>query len=406
MSNIGTADTSWEIDSSTGSTEEIQKLSLRERLKLFGLGFSEVKRIFTEPTRSRVRRILRLVGRMSGAEAISADLRKEKDFLLELVERKGEKLKDTLAELALTQQRLRQQQEEKEEAQRKWQEFATRSATQKQTISKQGSDLADLRRKLNHANASQKDREIPEKTRALFLIQDVIMHLGQVVSGLSGFEKELNGIAMNLGKSLTEGEAGEIPLIIEIKRFAEVESEIREIVEAFQKTTNEGGEEVLLVENPMFELAAQTYHEALELRKDHLKWNEAFEVLVRSLGLFQAAKHFEDTVIAQHESAEPDDGLTAEQRQAINVLTAKNADWLEDRENGPWLKNFYEVLGVDPEAPPGDIDKAYKAKVRETHTDTNGGDHADIAAINVAAGVLKEQKQRQDYDHYFRIFYP
>ena len=44
----------------------------------------------------------------------------------------------------------------------------------------------------------------------------------------------------------------------------------------------------------------------------------------------------------------------------------------------------YEVLGIQPRASDDDIRTAYRRAAKAAHPDRNGGDHARMAAVNLA----------------------
>jgi hypothetical protein len=61
--------------------------------------------------------------------------------------------------------------------------------------------------------------------------------------------------------------------------------------------------------------------------------------------------------------------------------------------------NFYEVLGVDPDATPGVIRETYRRLMQQAgnHPDL-GGDNRTAALMNKAYAVLKNPQQRHEYD--------
>ncbi len=66
-----------------------------------------------------------------------------------------------------------------------------------------------------------------------------------------------------------------------------------------------------------------------------------------------------------------------------------------------YQKNYYEILGVGPEAPPGEIKKAYRALALQFHPDRNPGDKAAEARfkeISEAYGVLIDPVKHREYD--------
>lgn len=61
--------------------------------------------------------------------------------------------------------------------------------------------------------------------------------------------------------------------------------------------------------------------------------------------------------------------------------------------------DYYETLGVARDATEGEIKKAYRALVKETHPDSgNSGDIARFHAIQKAYEVLSDVNQRHFYD--------
>jgi molecular chaperone DnaJ len=66
------------------------------------------------------------------------------------------------------------------------------------------------------------------------------------------------------------------------------------------------------------------------------------------------------------------------------------------------LSNYYETLGVDKNAPPEDIKKAYRQLSMKYHPDHNPGDssaEAKFKEINEAYSVLSNPSKRQEYDN-------
>lgn len=66
-------------------------------------------------------------------------------------------------------------------------------------------------------------------------------------------------------------------------------------------------------------------------------------------------------------------------------------------------RDYYEVLGVEKNASPEDIKKAYRRLARKYHPDVNGGDKAAEAKfkeVNEAYEILSDEQKRAHYDRY------
>src|ERR1700675_4527745 len=67
------------------------------------------------------------------------------------------------------------------------------------------------------------------------------------------------------------------------------------------------------------------------------------------------------------------------------------------------LGDLYALLGVSPEASDEDIKRAYRARARELHPDTNQGDptsEARFKEVTVAYEVLRDPERRARYDRF------
>ncbi len=70
--------------------------------------------------------------------------------------------------------------------------------------------------------------------------------------------------------------------------------------------------------------------------------------------------------------------------------------------------DYYQTLGVSPEASPEEIKKMYRKLALETHPDRNPGDSSAeerFKRINEAYGVLSDVQKRAQYDQYRRFGY-
>src|ERR671916_999186 len=74
-------------------------------------------------------------------------------------------------------------------------------------------------------------------------------------------------------------------------------------------------------------------------------------------------------------------------------------DWIE--------KDFYKVLGVNKDAKPEDIKKAYRKLARQNHPDQNPGNAAAeqrFKEISEAYDTLSHEGKRKEYDEARRLF--
>ncbi len=67
-------------------------------------------------------------------------------------------------------------------------------------------------------------------------------------------------------------------------------------------------------------------------------------------------------------------------------------------------KDYYSILGVDKNATPEEIKKAFRKKAHECHPDKEGGDEAKFKEANEAYQVLGNEKKRKQYDQFGTTF--
>ena len=67
-------------------------------------------------------------------------------------------------------------------------------------------------------------------------------------------------------------------------------------------------------------------------------------------------------------------------------------------------KDYYAVLGIERQASNDDIKKAFRKLAHKYHPDKKDGDEVKFKEISEAYSVLSDQKKRQEYDSYGRVF--
>lgn len=63
-------------------------------------------------------------------------------------------------------------------------------------------------------------------------------------------------------------------------------------------------------------------------------------------------------------------------------------------------KDYYKILGVEKNASPDEIKKAFKKLAMQHHPDRPGGDEAKFKEVNEVYQVLSDQSKRQRYDQF------
>ena len=61
------------------------------------------------------------------------------------------------------------------------------------------------------------------------------------------------------------------------------------------------------------------------------------------------------------------------------------------------MVDYYEILGVSPDASRKDIENAWRKKLREAHPDM-GGSEDEAKLLNEAHKVLSDESARAEYD--------
>lgn len=80
--------------------------------------------------------------------------------------------------------------------------------------------------------------------------------------------------------------------------------------------------------------------------------------------------------------------------------TGRDKEFLNAAASGD-LPDYYEILGVTPDATPDEIKKRFRDLAKKTHPDRAGSDYEDVMAkINEAYEVLSDKDSRDKYDRY------
>lgn len=64
------------------------------------------------------------------------------------------------------------------------------------------------------------------------------------------------------------------------------------------------------------------------------------------------------------------------------------------------MKDYYKILGVEPNATSDDIKKAFRKLSMKYHPDKNNGDDTMFKEINEANSVLSDEGKRREYDRF------
>lgn len=67
-------------------------------------------------------------------------------------------------------------------------------------------------------------------------------------------------------------------------------------------------------------------------------------------------------------------------------------------------KDYYQILGIDKKASQDEIKKAFRKLAHKYHPDKSGGNETRFKEVSEAYGVLSNEKKRQEYDSYGRVF--
>ncbi len=68
------------------------------------------------------------------------------------------------------------------------------------------------------------------------------------------------------------------------------------------------------------------------------------------------------------------------------------------------MRDYYEILGINRNASKEDIKKAFRKLAHKYHPDKQGGDQIKFKEASEAYSVLSDDKKRQEYDAYGRVF--
>ncbi len=68
------------------------------------------------------------------------------------------------------------------------------------------------------------------------------------------------------------------------------------------------------------------------------------------------------------------------------------------------MRDYYEILGINKNASKEEIKKAFRKLAHKYHPDKQGGDQVKFKEASEAYSVLSDDKKRQEYDAYGRVF--